>query len=123
MSAAGTFLGYVQVFIEVNDMVGAGINTALAAGALYRVDDDQSVISLIDSAFYRAGWDTRSIVAMHTEDGEIMHLDLGYSTSDELVLLQPEMSCVWLGFGIRCPVISHMLVLAGNLTAVAAIAD
>src|SRR4030043_1574107 len=121
MSTASTFLGYVQVFIKINGMVGTGVDTALAAGALYRVDDDQAVISLIYSTFYGAGRDTRCLIAMHTEDGEIMHLDLGYGASDKLILLQPELTCVWLRLGIRSPVISHMLVLAGNLTAVAAI--
>jgi len=60
---------------------------------------------------------------VHTENGEIVHLDLGHGASDELILLQPELSCVWLGLGIRSPVISHMLVLTGYLAAVAAITD
>jgi hypothetical protein len=51
-----------------------------------------------------------------------MHLNLGHGSSDKLIHLQPELSGVGLGFGVERPVITDMLVLAGNLTAVTSIA-
>jgi len=60
---------------------------------------------------------------VHAEDGAVRDLDLGYGTPDELVLLEPELSGVGLWFGIRGPVVADMFVLAGDLAAVAAVAD
>ena len=96
MSTAGALLSYVKVLVEVNDAVGAGVNAALTAGALHRVYDNQPVISLIDDTFYRAGRDARGIIAVHAQDGKIVHLNLGHSSPDKLILLQPELPGVWL---------------------------
>ena len=52
-----------------------------------------------------------------------MHLNLGHSSPDKLVQLQPELSGVRLRLGIRGPVVSNMLVLAGNLTTITSVAD
>jgi len=40
MSTTGALLCDVQVFIEEDDMIRTGIDTALAASTLHRVDDD-----------------------------------------------------------------------------------
>jgi len=60
---------------------------------------------------------------VHAEDGTVGDLDLGYGAPDELVLLEPELAGVGLWFGIGSPVVADMLVLAGYLAAVTAVAD
>jgi len=60
---------------------------------------------------------------MVAEGGDIVHLDLGDRPPDVLIQLQPELTGIRLGFGIRGPVIGDMLILAGDLTAVTAITD
>ena len=60
---------------------------------------------------------------MHAENGQIVHLHLGHCASDKLVLFQPELTGIRLRFGIGCPVIGDMLILAGNLAAVTTITD
>ena len=52
----------------------------------------------------------------------IGHLDLGYLSPDDILDLHPELAGIRLGFGNRSPVIAHMLILAGNLAVVAAVA-
>jgi hypothetical protein len=59
---------------------------------------------------------------MHAQDGKIVHINLWYSFSNELILLQPELPGVWLGLGVECPVVSDILILEGNLAAVTSIA-
>ena len=89
MGTAGAFLGYVEVLVEVNNSVRAGVNTALAAGALHRVDDNQAVISLVDGAFYGTCRDAGSLIAVHAENRDIVHLDLGYGAPDKLINNSP----------------------------------
>ena len=60
---------------------------------------------------------------MVAQDGIVGYLDPGHLASDVLGQFQPELSGLRLGFGIRSPVIGHMLILAGDLAVVAAVAD
>jgi hypothetical protein len=60
---------------------------------------------------------------VHAENRNVVHLDLGHGSPDELVLFQPELPGVWLRLGIGCPVIADMLVLAGNLAALTSVTD
>jgi len=77
MSTAGTFLSKIQVLIEVDYSVRAGIHTVLAAGAFDRIDDDQSVIPAINCAFHFAGIHARSILAVVAEDRVIGYFHPG----------------------------------------------
>ena len=47
--ATGAFLRQVEVLVEVDDVVRAGIHAVLAAGALVRVDDHEAVFALVDA--------------------------------------------------------------------------
>jgi len=121
MSAARAFLSQVKVIIEIDRTVGAGIDAALAAGALDWVDDNHSIFSLVNGLRF-AGVYAGSIVAMVTHQSHISYLYPGYLASDSFRQLQPELSGIRLGSGIRSPIISDMLIFASNLAVIAAIA-
>jgi hypothetical protein len=123
MGAAGAFLGQVQIVIEVNGFVRAGVDAALAAGALNRINDYQPIFSLIDRTINFAGRHAGGIRTMIAEEWIIGYLDSGYLPSNGLGQLQPELAGIRLRFSIRGPVIGDMLILAGDLAVVAAIAD
>jgi hypothetical protein len=73
MSAAGTFLRNPVILIEVNNAIGAGIYTFLMPMAFDGIDDDQSIVSFRDSAFFTYR-NTRGIVTMLAHHGNIMYL-------------------------------------------------
>ena len=111
MGAAGAFLGYVEVFIEVDDPPRTGINTVLAPGALYRVDDDQAVIPLVKGSLDGTGRHAGGFITVHAEQRTVVHLYLGHCAPDVLVLLQPELSSIRLRLGIGRPVVIAVLSL------------
>jgi hypothetical protein len=123
MGTAGAFLSDVEVFVKVNDTIRARVNTGLTARAFHRVNYHQPVVSLVYGTFYGTCRDAQCLIAVHTQDRHIVHLNLGRSSPDKFVHLQPELSSVWLRLGIGCPVIADMLILAGNLAAITSVAD
>jgi hypothetical protein len=123
MGTASAFLGNIQVLIEVNGIIRASINTILTASAFYRVQDYQTIFSLIKSSFNRTRFHARSIVTMLAQYRHIMHLDLGHCSSNKLILFQPELPGVRLRLGVWGPIIRHVFIFAGNLTAITSIAD
>jgi hypothetical protein len=122
MSTTGALLSDVQVFIEEDDIIRTGIDTVLAAGALHRVDDDEAILSLINSPFDRAGVHAGSLVAVHTEMRAVSHFDLGHSPSHPFGKLKPELPGIGLWLGDRCPIIGDMFILANDLTGMTAVA-
>jgi hypothetical protein len=122
MGTAGAFLCNIEAFIKVNNFVWANINTILTARAFLRVNNDQAVISLIQSSFHLAGFDTWSFVAMHAEMWSIGDFDFGYSTSNGLGQFDPELPGVGLRFSNRSPIIADMFVFARYLARMATVA-
>jgi len=122
MRTPGAFLGDLQILVEGNDSaVRAGINTILGSRAFCRVDNHESVIPLVDRSV-RAGRDAGCIITMHTHCGDIGSFEFWNGTANVLVQFVPELSSLWLRFGIRHPVIAAVFVLAGDLAAVTSIA-
>jgi hypothetical protein len=121
MGAHGALLSYVEVGIEVDYSVGTSVETLSGAGALFRVDDDDAVLSLVDGTCLtrRDAW---CIVAMLANVMHIPDSDLGHCALDDVGDLHPELAGIRLRLGDRSPVIANVLVLAGNLAVVAAIA-
>ena len=123
MRATGALLGDVEVLVEVDDaLVGAGIDAEAATGALERVDDDEAVVPGVEGAFDGAGLDARGVSAVHAKMRAIGHLHLGHGAAHLLGALDPELADLGLGFGIRGPVVGHVLVFADDLAVVAAVA-
>ena len=104
-------------------LVGAGVHAVAAAGALLRVDDDQAVFALVDGSLYRARLHAGSLVAVHAQVGPIGHLDLGHRAAHALVELHPELPDLGLRFSDGGPVVAAVLVFAGELAGIAAVAD
>jgi len=122
MGAHGALLGYIEVGIEVDYSVGAGIEAIPGSGALLRIDDDDAVVPLVD-CLTLAHRDARGIVAVLADIMHIPDSDLGDSALDDIGDLHPELAGIRLGLGDRSPVIAHVLILAGNLAVVAAVAS
>jgi hypothetical protein len=101
--------------------VRAGVRTQLAADALVRLDQHDAVVAL-DNGAHLALFDTRRIVAVVAHLGNVAHFDFGHLAAHQLGHTDPELARVRLGLGIRAPVVGHMLVLAGDLAAVATVA-
>ena len=55
--------------------------------------------------------------------GQVAYLDLGHLAPNGFGKTDPELAGIGLGFGVGAPVVAHMFVLAGDLAAVAAVAD
>ena len=72
MRVARAFLSYAEVFVEVDNAVGAEIDTVPATGAVRRVDNDQNVVSLVQGTLYRAGCHAWRIVAVYTKEGNVV---------------------------------------------------
>jgi hypothetical protein len=122
MRAARAFLGQVQIIVEVNGIVRTGIHAVLTARAFDRINDDQSILSLVNGVYF-TGRHTGSIIAMLAHQGGVSYLDPGYLTPDFFIQFQPELSDFGLGLGIRSPIIGHMLVFTGDLAVITTIAD
>jgi hypothetical protein len=122
MSTTGAFLSDVQAFIEEDDTIRTGVDTVLAPGALDRVDDDEAVLSLINSPFDRAGIHAGRLIAVHAEMRAVGDLDLGHSPPHSFGKLKPELPGIGLGLGDRRPIIGDMFILANNLTGMTAVA-
>jgi hypothetical protein len=122
MRAARAFLGYVEVIIEEDGMVRTGIHTTFAASAFNRIQDDQAIFPLVDG-IYGTGLHAGGIITVIAKLGNIIHLDLGNSAANMLIQFQPELAGIRLRPGIRRPIIGYMFILAGYLTAIAAVAD
>jgi hypothetical protein len=67
--------------------------------------------------------DTGGVVAVLAENRDIVHFNLGHGTADVFSKSHPELAGIRLWFGIGCPVVTDMLILAGNLAVVTAITD
>ena len=121
VSAEGALLGDVKVGIEVDNAVGAGIDALSGAGAFFRVDDDDAVVALVDGAGL-AGQDAGGVIAVLADIVHVSDSDLGHGALDDIGDLHPEVAGIGLGFGDRGPVVADVLVLAGDLAVVAAVA-
>ena len=121
MGAAGAFLGDIQLGIHVYDAIGAGIPALAAAAAEFGLDEYQPVIPAQDGPF-RTGFDAGSLPAVAAQAGDIVDLHLGDAALHVLIHLQPELADLRLGLGVGRPVVSRVLILAGQLAVVAAAA-
>jgi len=121
MGAHSALLSDVEVGIEVDNSVGTGIQTLPGAGAFLRIDNDDAVIPLVDGTCL-AGGDAWCFVAMLADVVHISDPDLGYGALNDIGDLHPELAGIRLRFGDGSPVIGNMLVFAGDLAVVAAVA-
>jgi hypothetical protein len=123
MSTACAFLSQTKIVIIVDGMVRAGVNTAHASGAFLRVDNNQSIISLIDSSLDRTGGKTGSAIAMHTQRRPINDAYFRNSSFFFLGNLDPELPSIRLGFSIRRPIVAAMFIFAGYLAIITSAAS
>jgi hypothetical protein len=120
MGATGAFLSDVQVLVEVDYTVRAGINAIPLSGAFLRVDDYYPIVPLV-YCVAPTGWDAWCFIAVHAQVRPVGHLDFGNGAPDFLKKLHPKLACVRLRLSIGSPVIAHMLVFACYLAAVATV--
>ena len=99
-----------------------GRRAELATGAFLRVDDDQPVVALVNRTHGAVG-DTRGVVTMMAHLRQVGDLDLGHLATNQLGETDPELPGIRLRLGIGGPIVADMLVFAGNLAAVAAVAE
>jgi hypothetical protein len=120
MSAECTLLRDVKVIVEIDYRIRASIDARFAPSALLRVNYHYAIIPLVYclSSTCLNAW---RVITMLADTVEITDLYLGNSTSDHVDDFGPELTGVRLRLGIGCPVISHMLVLAGYLAVVASV--
>jgi hypothetical protein len=102
--------------------MGAGRLAESAAGAVLRLDENHTIITLynrLELALLNAG----RIIAMMAQFWNVGHLYLWDLTPDVLVDTDPELSGVGLGFGIGGPIVGDVFILAAYLTTITAVAD
>jgi hypothetical protein len=117
MGATGAFLSDVQVLVEVDDTIRAGINAISMPGAFLRVDDYYPVFPFVYCVAL-TGWDAWCFIAVHAQMRPVGHPDFGNGAPDFLKKLHPKLAGIRLRLGIGSPVVAHMLVLAYYLAAV-----
>jgi hypothetical protein len=110
----------MEVLVIIDNFVGTIMYTIPAAGAFLGVNDNQPIITAVDSSFNGARSHTWGISAMHAHYRLIDHPDLRDSPSFLVVYLHPELACVRLRFGIRCPIIPTMFILTSYLAIITA---
>ena len=119
MGIEDPLLRKLQLFVPVDRAIGAGSDDLLLPLCLYRIDDNDAVGPLVDSAV-AAGGDAGRIVAVIAHHGEVMHV--GHRIFSALAAhdVDPLVSVQRLGRGVAGEVVSNVLVLGGQ-EAVAAI--
>jgi hypothetical protein len=122
MSTTSAFLSDIQIFIEEDDSVRTGIDAILAACALHWVDDDEAILSLVNSPFDGAGIHTGSLITVHAKMWAVSHFDFRHSPSHFLGKLKPELPGIGLRLCNGCPIIGDMFILANDLTGMTAVA-
>src|SRR5450759_3342295 len=121
--AERALLGDVQRVVEVDHaFIRTRREAELVAAALLGVDDHGPVVALVDGVDV-AGLDARGVVAVLADAVHVGHLDLGHLTAHVVVHPVPELPRVGLRLGDGRPVVADVLVLAGHLAVVAAVAD
>src|SRR5665647_84197 len=121
--AERALLGDVQRVVEVDHvLVGARLEAELIAAALVGVDDHGPVVALVDRLDVASG-DARRLVAVLADAVHVRDIDLGHLAAHVVVDPVPELPRVGLRLGDGRPVVADVLVLAGHLAVVAAVAD
>jgi hypothetical protein len=120
MSAAGAFLSKVKVLIKIDNVIGAGINAILTAGALLRINNNQPIRASVYASVNGTCRYTRGIITMLAGHKQVGHLHLRTIAPDILVHLAPELAGVGLGFGIGHPVVSAVFIFTRNLAGITA---
>ena len=120
VGAAGALLRHVQSLVEVDGAVGAGVDQVTLAVSLDGVDQDQTVFTLVDLAVL-GSLHTNGVLAVAAGLVHVVHADLGHGALNGLGGLPPEVTGVGLGLSVGHPIVGNMLVLAGELAAVAAV--
>jgi hypothetical protein len=86
VGTTGALLGYVEGCIEEYHLVRTVIDTLHTTHTQLGVDPNQTV-GPFNYSFHWARGNTWGLVAMHTERGNIGHLDLGNGTPAGLIYL------------------------------------
>ena len=123
MGAARALLGDLEGIVHVDRVIGTRGGAVGAPRAGFRVDDHQAIVPLVNRAFDLAGVKADRFVAVVAEHRDIVDFDLGDGAPYVLTEFQPELPGLRLGLGIGGPIVAAVLVLAGNLAAVAPVAD
>ena len=122
MGTTGALLSDVQALVEEDDMIRTGIDAAGADRALYRVDDDQAILSLVNRLLDGAGVHAGSLITVHAEVRTVSHFDFGHRPSHSFSKLKPKLPGIGLRLGNGCPIIGHMFILADDLTGMTTVA-
>jgi hypothetical protein len=90
-------LRHIQLFIEKDGVVGAGVCAQLTTDTFFRIDDDQSVCTLVD-CLCLALLNTGGVVTMVAEVRGIGNLDMGDMAANHFSQPDPELTGVRLWF-------------------------
>ena len=112
----------LEVLVEVDDaLVGTALHAVVAAFADLGIDHHRPIRALVDGLLGTGGH-ARRVVAVLADGVLVGHLDLGYLSAHPVDDPVPELSGERLRFGDGRPVVAAVLVLAGDLAVVAAVA-
>ena len=120
VGAAGALLRERELVVPVDGAVGAALHYLRPPGRLLGIDDDQPVIALVDGV--GRCLDAGSVVAVLAERRLVGDAHAGHSPARRLLHADPEVPGLRLRPGDRAPVVVDVLVFAGDLAVVAAVA-
>jgi hypothetical protein len=121
MGAKGAFLGDTVLLIPPDRIIRARFNDILLPLGLFRVNDNDAIISLVHSAVL-CRLDARGHIAMHAGDWQIGHINDGILPPLFAHDIDPPVTMARLRYGVPWPVIVHVLVLACKEAVVAVFA-
>jgi hypothetical protein len=114
MNAARALLRQLELGVEIDIAIWAGVNAKPASGAFLGINDHQPIGPGVYGR-HRTFFYTRSIDTMPARDKHMGDLNMRHVSSLSFIHFTPKMSPFRLGLGIRGPIIAAVLVLASNL--------
>jgi hypothetical protein len=106
----------LQFLIEIDDIIGAGFHTILAASAFLRINEHNAILPS-EHRIFRASRNTRRLLTMHTGDRHSLYQNLRLRAPHCLNDLHPKVP-FRLRFGYWGPIVSNVLVFTGELAIV-----
>jgi hypothetical protein len=96
MGAKSTFLGDIFFLIPPDGLIGAGLHNLVSALGLFRIDQNDTVISLIHRPVLGC-FHTRGIITMHARNRQIGYIDYRILSSFPAHDVHPTMLMAGLG--------------------------